>query len=112
VTGLQPIRGPLGEALQGLGLGEPGRAIRLAEEWEEICGKEWGAHSRPVSLWNGELVVEADSGGVAGLLRYATGELLRKIDDRLGTGLVTTVRIRVARHHERESPAGESDRQG
>jgi hypothetical protein len=107
VTELQPIRGPLGEALQGLGLGDPGQAVRLAEEWEEISGKEWGAHSRPVSLWKGELVVEADSGGVAGLLRYATGELLRKIDDRLGAGVVTTMRIRVARHEKRESPAPE-----
>ncbi|MGH8935991.1 MAG: DUF721 domain-containing protein [Acidimicrobiia bacterium] len=104
---LQPIRGPLGEALQGLGLGDPGQAIRLAEEWEEISGKQWAAHSRPVSLWKGELVVEADSGGMAGILRYAIGELLRRIDERLGAGVVTTMRIRVGRHHERESPAPE-----
>ncbi|MGH8946300.1 MAG: DUF721 domain-containing protein [Acidimicrobiia bacterium] len=112
MTELQPIRGPLGETLQGLGLGDPSQAIRLAEEWEEISGKEWAAHSRPVSLWKGELVVEADSGGMAGILRYATGELLRKIDDRLGTGLVTTMRIRVARHGQREIPARESERPG
>lgn len=98
--------------MQGLGLGDPGQAITLAEEWEEISGKEWAAYSRPVSLWKGELAVEADNGGVASLLRYATGELLRRIDDRLGPGVVTTMRIRVARHQERESPAPEANSGG
>jgi hypothetical protein len=40
-----------------------------------------------------ELVVEAESAALVGLLRYGIGELQERLDQRLGTGVVESVRV-------------------
>ena len=69
---------------------------RLLEEWPEVGG-EWGGRSRPISVKDGVLVLEVDGGGDATLLRYDEGSLRARIQARYGSGLVRSIRVRVAR---------------
>ena len=66
----------------------------LEEHWDEVAGAPWVGISRPVVLRDGELVVEADVGPAAGLLRYAVGDLHRRLDSRLGPGMVDRIAVR------------------
>jgi predicted nucleic acid-binding Zn ribbon protein len=69
---------------------------RLIEEWATIGGEEWGAKARAVSVRDGVLVVEVQSGGDATMLRYDEGAIRSRIGARFGAELVTAIRVRVA----------------
>ncbi|MDP8959649.1 MAG: DUF721 domain-containing protein [Actinomycetota bacterium] len=94
---LEPLSFSLGEVLRGLGMDEPELFIELVEGWEQVAGELWAVHGRPMSLRQGELVVEVADGAAAGVLRYAISALLRSIEERFGAGRVASVRIQVGR---------------
>ena len=71
--------------------------MRLAAEWDELCGEPWAARCRPVSLNEGHLVVEVKDGQTASLLRYQTADLVAILRGRLGAGVVGSVSFTVAR---------------
>jgi hypothetical protein len=92
-----PVRfdAALADVLHRLGMAPVEVLVDLEEHWDEIAGEPWVGASRPVVLRDGELVVEAVSGPAAGLLRYAVGELHRRLDTRLGPGTVDRVTVRL-----------------
>ena len=84
----EPVRfdAALAEALPGWG-SPPSRCWWTSRSTgTRSPGAPWVGISRPVVLRDGELVVEATSGPAAGLLRYAVGDLHRRLDSRLGPG--------------------------
>ena len=87
----------LDEVLAAMGMARPAAAGRLLEEWAEIAGEPFASRARPVGLDDGVLYLEAADGAAASLLRYQTGDLLRRLEERLGRGLVTSVSLRVGR---------------
>ncbi len=91
------IREVLEGLLQRLGVARPLEVADLMRRWPEVAGEPWAERSRPVALDGGELVVEVADGATASLLRYQTGMLLARLDERVGKGLVTAVRLRVQR---------------
>lgn len=93
---LEPIGTSLGATLEGLGVASLDVLVTLFDEWDRVAGEPWAGKSTPLILRRGELIVEAESGPAVGLLRYAVGELLRRLDDRLGPGIVESVRVRAA----------------
>jgi hypothetical protein len=92
-----PIRDVLDQVLRRFGVAQPVDVAQLVSEWDEKAGEPWAGRSRPASLEGGELVVEAFDGSSASLLRYQVADLVRRLDEVLGQGLVTSVRVRVAR---------------
>lgn len=83
----------LTRVLGTLGLPEPGSLNRLRRDWDLIAGEPWKDRSQPLVLRNRELVVESLSSAMVSVLRYATGDLQRRIDDVLGPGHVQAVRV-------------------
>jgi predicted nucleic acid-binding Zn ribbon protein len=71
---------------------------RLVEQWEDLAGEPWGSRTQPAGLTAGELVVEVDDGSIATLLTYQRQDLIDRLQRRLGTPMVTSIKIRVARH--------------
>lgn len=94
---LDPIGDMLTPFLERLGLSRPDTAARLSSEWEELAGEPWATRARPAGLRNGQLVVDVIDAATVSLLRYRTGELLKRLDDKLGDGTVEVIRLRVAK---------------
>lgn len=95
MTDPQRIDELLDGLLQALGVARPLDVTHLVESWAEVAGEPWGERSRPVLLKDGELVVEVEDGTAATLLKYRQAELVERLGERLGRGLVTTVRVRM-----------------
>lgn len=87
----------MGPLLERLGLSRPDVVSRITSDWQDLVGEPWSTQTRPVSLRNGELTLEAASAATSSLLRYRTGELLALLDETVGPGVVDVVRIKVAK---------------
>lgn len=79
--------------LAKLGLPAPSVSKSLDEGWDEMAGAPWSGQTRPLFIREGELVVEAVSPALVGMLRYAVGDLMKRLDGYLGDGVVETVRV-------------------
>ena len=89
----EPLEGLLEGLLHKLGLPAPSVSKSLADGWDEMAGSPWSGQTKPLFIREGELVVEAISPALVGMLRYAIGDLMRRLDDQLGEGVVETVRV-------------------
>jgi predicted nucleic acid-binding Zn ribbon protein len=63
--------------------------------WEEVVGPVIAAHTAPRSLIDGVLVVSVDQPGWATQLRYLSTDLLQRLKDVAGPGVVGRIDIRV-----------------
>jgi len=61
--------------------------------WADIVGVEVAAHSAPVSFDRGALVVQADTTAWATQLRLLAASIVRRLDDEVGPGTVTSVKV-------------------
>ncbi|SNC65211.1 Predicted nucleic acid-binding protein, contains Zn-ribbon domain (includes truncated derivatives) [Kytococcus aerolatus] len=66
---------------------------RVMGDWFGIVGADVAAHSQPISFEDGRLVVRAESSTWATQLTMLTATLQSRLDDELGYGVVTEVRI-------------------
>ena len=66
---------------------------RVTACWETVAGTDVASHSRPVSLRDGTLTLEASSTAWATQLRLLAPTLLARVADEVGAGLVTALRI-------------------
>ena len=83
----------LARILGNLGLPPPDLLPHLQQSWADLAGPPWAGQSSPVLLRRGELVVESASPQLVSILRYASGELLRRLDAELGPGRIDTIRV-------------------
>jgi predicted nucleic acid-binding Zn ribbon protein len=109
-SGNDPLRdpSPLGATLRGW-LKSAGSGVDLAKatlfgRWAEIVGAEIAEHCRPISLVDGELLVQAESTAWATQLRMLGGTLAQRINAEVGRGTVKRVRA--------QGPSGPSWRFG
>lgn len=88
---------PIGELLRTLmeryRLVDPDTWTRLRSEWDAVAGQPWSGRTVPLSLKDGELVVEAASASAVSMLRYGVVSLIEKLESEYGSGVVTSVRI-------------------
>lgn len=63
--------------------------------WEDLVGPDIAAHSRPVSLRDGVLVLAVDQTAWAAQLRFLSAELLERISAAAGARQVSDISIRV-----------------
>lgn len=87
----------LSRLLANFGLPSPDLLPRLQQSWPDLAGPPWAGQSAPVLLRRGELVVESASPQLVSILRYASGELLRRLDEELGPGRIDTIRVTAPR---------------
>jgi hypothetical protein len=87
------ISGGVARLLRRLGMGDVRVLMDLQENWDEIAGRPWAEASRPMGITGGELAVEAFDPGVVSMLRYATGSLVKAVEERIGSGHVDRVRV-------------------
>ncbi len=92
-----PVR--VGDSLDGVArrLGAPAAASlgKLFSSWPQVVGEGIAAHSRPVSLVDGILTVVVDEPGWATQLRYLGNDVVRKLSESVGAGVVGRLEVRV-----------------
>lgn len=66
---------------------------RIHERWADIAGEQLAAHTAPVRLHGGVLVLRVASAAWATQVRYLTGELMARANEVLGEQQVTSVQI-------------------
>jgi predicted nucleic acid-binding Zn ribbon protein len=78
-------------------LGVPDAAVLPAVfgGWEELVGARVAAHARPLSLRAGVLAVAVDEPAWATQLRFLEGDLLGRLAERVGSGKVARIEVRV-----------------
>ncbi len=79
--------------LAAAGLPAPGRIKQLRDDWDRIAGDPWKGQSSPLLLQDRQLVVESSATQLVAFLRYATGDLLQRLDRELGAGVIDTIRV-------------------
>jgi hypothetical protein len=89
----EPLEALLEGLLARLGLPAPSVSKSLEDRWDDIAGAPWAEQTRPRFIREGELVVEAISPALVGMLRYAVGDLMKRLDSHLGEGVVESVRV-------------------
>ena len=94
-SGPRPLRHSLDRVARSLGAPEATVLAAVFGRWEDIVGPAVAAHSRPVSLVEGTLVVAVDQPGWATQLTYLESDLRRRIGEVSGTDVVRRVRVSV-----------------
>jgi hypothetical protein len=89
----ESLEGIMRGVLAKMGLPSPSISVSLIENWSEVAGEPWAGQTRPLFIRDRELVVEAISPALVGMLRYGVGDLLRRLDQHLGEGIVESVRV-------------------
>jgi len=90
----QPLASALGGLLDGRGWQQRAAIGSVFGRWPDIVGRDLGAHTRPDSFADGELVVTADSTAWATQVRLLAAELIRRLAAELGDGTVRRVKVR------------------
>lgn len=87
----------LSDALPGvlkrLGLERTLAAQQAVLIWPELVGAKTAEHSRAVAVDSGVLIVMVDSPAWSTQLSYLKPQLLRRLEQRLGPGLVKDIRF-------------------
>ena len=93
--GPRPVRESLDSFARRLGAAEAGPLAAVFARWEEIVGASVAAHARPKSIVRGALVVAVDQPGWATQLRYLAPQLVDRIVEIAGPGVVDRLEVRV-----------------
>ena len=90
---------PVGESLDRLAarLGAPGAAAvsTVFSHWPDVVGPAVSAHTRPLSLRDGVLVVAVDDPGWATQLRYLGADVIRRLKELVGEAGIDRLEVRV-----------------
>lgn len=100
----QLLADTVGSWLSAAGAGREVVKASVFARWADIVGADIAAHAAPVSLVDGELVLQAESTAWATQLRLLAPGMITKINAAVGRGTVTRIRTR--------GPAGPSWRFG
>ncbi len=91
----RPVRDSLEHLARRLGAPTAASLGAVFSQWEEAVGASIAAHARPSSLNDGVLVVLVDAPGWATQLRYLSNDLLARLADVAGEGVVGRIDLRV-----------------
>ena len=80
-----------------LGLPDPMLVGRIRDEWDELAVHPWVGRSKPVTIQGTTLVVEANAPSLVAFLRYGSEDLLERIGERFGPGVIDTGDVRPPR---------------
>ncbi len=90
----QPLGAVLKKVLAEAGAGADLKKATIFGRWEQIVGADLAAHCRPMSLIDGELVLQAESTAWATQIRLLAPVMQRTINAEVGRGSVTRISAR------------------
>jgi hypothetical protein len=73
------------------------RQGELIKRWVDVVPGDWKTVATPIGIREESLLVEVENGTAGSLLKYQTRQLVDAITEEFGTGLVTSVRLRISR---------------
>jgi len=89
----QPLRQILGRLVSERGWQTPAAVHGVLQRWPELVGPAMAANCRPERFEDGELVVRAESDTYATHVRWLAPKLLARLNQELGDGTVTFIRV-------------------
>jgi predicted nucleic acid-binding Zn ribbon protein len=90
-----PVSAPLDRVMRSLG-SPPVETLNLVfETWSEVVGTAIASASTPLSIEHGVLTVAVPDGGWASQLRWMERDLVAKIGEVIGEGVVDRLDVRV-----------------
>ncbi|MEI6207130.1 MAG: DUF721 domain-containing protein [Desulfuromonadales bacterium] len=93
----QPLPGLVKESLQLLGLAERLRDAEIWRVWSDAVGAVVAARAQPLRIINGTLTVAVSSAPWMQELRFMTGLMKEKLNDRLGSEVVRDIVLKAGR---------------
>ncbi len=94
---MEAVSGALSRLLRGLGLERQLLGWRAVEGWSQWVGPRIARHSRAVAFRDGTLFVEVEGSAWMHELGFLRREILRTVNERLGSTCVSDVRFTVPR---------------
>ncbi|BEP13177.1 DUF721 family protein [Acidothermaceae bacterium B102] len=89
----QEIGSTIRDLVDGRGWQATTKIATVLACWEQIVGPQIAEHCRPETVADGELVLAAESTSWATQLRLLAPGLIARVDEALGTGVVTSIRV-------------------
>ena len=83
----------LDEAFRSVRKGRFLRHVRLFSEWPKIVGEVNAHMARPVAIRGGTLILKSEDAAWADRLKYIEDELIQRIAERIGDGVVQRIRF-------------------
>lgn len=102
----RPVGPSLDRLVRHLGGSSTSALQQVFGAWPTLVGEQVAAHSRPVRLRDGTLSLLVDQSAWATQLRLLEADLLVRLAERLGAGVVTSLRVRVGALDGEDRPAG------
>ena len=96
-TGPQPFRRSLEMLLDDLDSAPVRETTSLLGRWPEIVGRDVAAHTQPLGVRSGMLLVEADDPAYGEALSWDERRVLARLAADLGEGVVTGLQVRTRR---------------
>jgi hypothetical protein len=93
----RPLSGVVRESLVGLGLAERLREAEIWRIWPDVVGPAITARAQPQRVINGTLTVAVSSAPWMQELRFMTGMMKDKLNDRLGGEVVKEIVLKAGR---------------
>lgn len=87
----------LQESLQGLGLAERLRDAEIWRVWPDVVGAVVAVRAQPLRIINGTLTVAVSSAPWMQELRFMTGIMKEKLNERLGAEVVREIVLKAGR---------------
>ncbi len=91
------MRRSLEALLDDLGSAPVQATTSLLDRWADVVGRELAAHTEPVGVRGGVLVVHADDPAYGERLAWEERRLIERLEPILGAGVVTGVQVRTRR---------------
>ena len=91
-----PLRDAITQVGRELGLASPDVLTTLETQWADVVGAAIAEHARVRSLRDGECTIAVDGPAWATQLRYASADLIARVNERCGAGSVTSLKVVVS----------------
>jgi predicted nucleic acid-binding Zn ribbon protein len=88
-----PLRDAIAAVGRELGLASPEVIETLVAHWRDIVGPQIAEHAQLRSVRAGECTIVVDGPAWATQLRYASGDLIARVNERCGEGSVASIRV-------------------
>ena len=104
-----PLRDAIASVGRELGIPDPAAINLLADAWPEIVGAAVAQHAHVRSIRDGVCTVVVDAPAWATQLRYVESQVVERVAECCGTGVVTALRVVVG---DRGEPSKNTPRRG